>query len=248
MRRRARDDLKILLLQIRDDPGVRREEYESFLRYAGLSAPQLDVLNVFDRPRFGIGVVSGYDALFVGGASEASVLEPETYPFVHDAGALLLHCIDRDIPVFASCFGFQLAVLALGGEVLRDGEDYEMGTLPIRLTEAARTDPVYRGMPDGFLAVSVHREMSPAPPPGCTELAYTDHCCHSFKVDGARFWAFQFHPEVDRRILVERLTVYRRRYTRDAAHLEQVLAFARETPEANALPARFVERVLLSNG
>ena len=57
-------------------------------------------------------VAPGYDALLVGGASEASVLEPENYPSVPHCINLLRHCIDVDFPVFASCFGFQLAVLA----------------------------------------------------------------------------------------------------------------------------------------
>ena len=135
--------LKILLLQIRDQQRVRKEELESFIAFSGLEARQFDVLNVFDRPEFDPEILDGYDALFVGGASEASVLEPETYPFVMPSIRLLQHCIKIDLPVFASCFGFQLAVLALGGKIVRDKTDYEMGTLPIRLTEQAHTEPLF---------------------------------------------------------------------------------------------------------
>ncbi len=86
--------LKVLLLQIRDQPRVRQEELASFVAYSGLHAAQFDVLNVFDEPHFAADAASGYDALFVGGASEASVLEPDKYPvrgLVHrDAEALHL--------------------------------------------------------------------------------------------------------------------------------------------------------------
>ena len=77
------------------------------------------------------------------------------------------------------------------------------------------------------------------------EVRYTDICCHSFKVENARFWAFQFHPEVDLQILIQRLTIYRQRYTRDAKHLDQVLSTAKETPESHALLRNFIDRVLL---
>ena len=47
-----RQDLKILLLQIRDDTNVRKEELESFAKYSQLDVSQIDVLNVFDTPKF----------------------------------------------------------------------------------------------------------------------------------------------------------------------------------------------------
>ena len=74
-----RKDIKILLLQIRDDHKVRREELESFAKYSELEVKQIDILNVFDTPYFKSDVLNGYDALYVGGASEANVLEPEKY-------------------------------------------------------------------------------------------------------------------------------------------------------------------------
>lgn len=91
-RRRARADLRILLLQIRDDPRVRAEEHTSFCDYSGLEASQIAVLNAFDWPDFPPDVADGYNALFIGGASEASVLEPERYPFVGPCIDLTLRC------------------------------------------------------------------------------------------------------------------------------------------------------------
>ena len=236
--------MRLLLLQIRDVGTVRREEYDSFLRYCRLAEDELDVLNVFDTPEFGPEVLEGYDALLVGGASEASVLEPETYTGVPYSIELLRHCIEIDFPVFASCFGFQLAVLALGGEIIRDEKDFEMGTIHISLTPAARDDLMFYDVPDGFPAVAVHRERAPVCPDGVTELAFTDACCHAFKVNDKPFWAFQFHPEVDRATLVSRLTVYKATYTGGDDHLSEVLENAVETPESNALMGNFVDRVV----
>lgn len=236
--------MKLLLMQIRHLPSVREEEYQSFLRYCGLDEHELDILNVFDTPEFGPEVLQGYDALLVGGASEASVLEPETYTAVPYCIDLLKHTLDTELPVFASCFGFQLAVLALGGEIIRDEKDFEMGSIPISVRPQAADDLLMHDTPDGFHAIAVHRERSIHCPPGATELAYTDQCSHAFKVDGRQFWAFQFHPEVDKPTLVSRLTTYKEAYTDGEDHLQQVLDTAVETPESNALMGKFVDRVL----
>ncbi len=242
--KRDHSKLRTLLFQIRDEPSIRREEHESFVRYSGLSHEQIDVLNVFDRPKFTPAVIEGYDALFIGGTSEASVLDPQSYPFVIDGKALIKFCIAQNIPVFASCFGFQMAVEALGGEVIKDDSDYEMGTIAIDLTEAASLDPLFKDVPSGFLAVSVHQEKTLTVPPGCQLLAKTNECAHAFRVIGKPFWAFQFHPEVDRATLVTRLTFFRDRYTDDEDHLTQVISSASETPESNQLVSRFVQLLL----
>ena len=242
-----REQLKILLLQIRDQQQVREEEFDSFVTYSGLARKQIDILNVFDTPNFGSDVLQGYDSLFVGGASEASVLEPQKYPFVDSSIRLLQHCLETDLPVFASCFGFQLAVLALGGTIVRDKAHFEMGTIPIRLTDSAARDVLFCDTPDRFRAVSVHKERAPTLPTNCELLAYTEACTHSFKVKGKPFWAFQFHPEVDRATLVARLTIYKSQYTDGDDHLDEILSSAVETPESNTLVRKFAERVLLGN-
>ncbi|WP_432697382.1 type 1 glutamine amidotransferase [Marinobacterium sp. YM272] len=243
---RDRSSLRLLLLQIRDGAQVRREEHQSFANYCRVKPEQIEVLNLFDTPAVRPDAAEGYDALLVGGASEANVLEPEKYPFVENAKALLLSSLERDQPVFASCFGFQLAVLALGGRIRHKDQGFEMGTLPISLTLAAGKDPLFWDMPDPFMAVSVHRQYATELPKRCQVLALTDACIHAFKVKDRRFWAFQFHPEVDKKILVERLTYYKAHYTDGDDHLDQVLACAQETPESNALMTAFVDRVLLA--
>lgn len=240
-------DLRILLMQIRDTDQVKQEELASFVAYSGLRADQFDVLNVFDTPQFTGDVLRGYDSLFVGGASEASVMDPEKYPFVESSVALMQYCLACEIPVFASCFGFQLAVLALGGRIVRDQSGYEMGTPEINITAAGHRDLLFHDSKDSFPVVSVHKERAPELPSTCELLAETDACPHAFKVLEKPFWAFQFHPEVDKKTLVERLTYYKEKYTDDDGHLQDVLDNAQDTPESNGLVRKFVERVLLGD-
>jgi len=189
--------------------------------------------------------VDKYNALFVGGASTADVLQPEKYPFLKPSKELLLYTIKKEIPVFASCFGFQLAVLALGGDIIHQDKDFEMGSLPIKLSSSVAKDPLFYDTPDNFLAITVHQQSALTAPAGCELLAYTENCCHAFRVKNKPFWAFQFHPEVDKNRMVERLTIYKNKYTDNDDHLNLILASAQETPESNILVKKFVDRVLL---
>ena len=235
--------LSVLLVQIRDHGAMRDEEVESFLRYGGLEAHQLEILNVFDTPEFEPTVADRFDVVLVGGASEASVLEPDTYPFVPHIIALLRRCIETNRPVFASCFGFQAAVLGLGGRIVREETDFEMGTIPMSLSPEAKDDPLFSGVSDGFLAVSCHKESTFETPGNCIALARSPRCLHAFRVREKPFWAFQFHPELDRDCFVQRLGVFRAKYTDSDAAYEDVASQFKETPESNALLATFIRYI-----
>jgi GMP synthase (glutamine-hydrolysing) len=236
--------LKLLLIQIREDSVVKQEELESFAKYSDLNINQIDTIDVFKDPYFKVDL-NLYDGVFVGGASEASVSEPIKYPFVESIKKLMLECIKIDKPMFASCFGFQAAVLALKGIIIKDTQDFEMGTYPISLTEMAFDDPVFKNIHDQFFAVSVHQEKATSLPDNCQLLAYTEACCHAFKVKDKSFWAFQFHPELDKECLTQRLGIYKDKYTEDREHFEEIIANIQETPESNQLVKNFVDNVLL---
>jgi len=128
---------------------------------------------------------------------------------------------------------------------MRDEKDFEMGVIPISLTAEAKKDPLFRDTPNPFSAIAVHRERTLKAPGGCEVLAYTDLCVHSFRLKEKPFWTFQFHPEVDKATLIERLTIYKDKYTENDEHLEEILANVRETPESNNIIKKFVDRILV---
>ena len=241
-----RSQLQILLLQIRDDEATCREELNELVRYSGLALEQFGVLNAFATPHFQPDCMDGYDALFVGGSSDASVTQPDRYPFVENIEHLLLDCLAHSTPVFASCFGFQAVVEALGGRVVVDEPNMEMGTYSIRLTEAAAQDPLLHDAPDGFWAVSGHKERAIALPEAAILLAYTDRCpYHAFRIADKPFYGFQFHPEINPPDLASRITRYQHRYLDSEAALAQVLSNLQDTSIANQLIQKFVDRILL---
>jgi GMP synthase (glutamine-hydrolysing) len=237
--------LRILLLQARGDRATQQEELSEFIRFSGLAAEQFTVLNGFACDDFTPDCIQGFDALFIGGSSDATVLKPDLYPFVPPAMDLILACIEQGIPVLASCFGFQLAVQALGGRVIVDRAAMEMGTYPLYLTPAGVADPLFAGFPNPFWAISGHQERALTLPAGATLLAYSELCpYHAFRLEGKPFYAFQFHPEVDDRDLLARIRRYCDRYQLSTADLENLKQTARPTPYANQLIRRFVAVVL----
>jgi GMP synthase (glutamine-hydrolysing) len=243
---KVRTQLRILYLQIRNDAVTCIEESQEFVRYSQLDASQITILNVFDHPSFPPHCIDSHDALFVGGSSDASVLKPEQYPFVYPAQELLKHCVDQSIPVFASCFGFQLGVQALGGKVIHDPERMEMGIYPMYLTPAADQDLLFSDIPNPFLGVSGHKERALFLPPNTTLLAFSEQCpYHAFKVVDKPFYGFQFHPEVNHHDLAARITRYQDRYLQADTDLQQILNNLHPTPESNRLIQKFVDRILL---
>ncbi|MCG9893558.1 MAG: type 1 glutamine amidotransferase [Thermosynechococcaceae cyanobacterium MS004] len=243
-----RSQIRLLYLQIRQDSLTRAEEFQEFVVYSGLDPSQFTVLNVFDTPTFQPACVDNYDALFVGGSSDASVLNPQRYPFVQSAKELMVYCERQGIPVFASCFGFQLAVEALDGKVIADPDQMEMGVYPMQLTAIAQNDLLLHDLPNPFLAISGHKERALTLPPLASCLASTERCpYHAFRMGDKPFYGFQFHPELNPQDLTVRIQRYKAHYLEDDAHLEQVLATLRETPESNQLIAKFVDRILLAS-
>lgn len=245
MGKKNKEDIRILLMQIREHAAVKDEELHCFVKYSGLKKHQFTILDVFKDPSFDTKMIDNFDALFVGGASSANVLLDDTFPFLQNSRDLLSYCINKKIPVFASCFGFQLAVQSLNGEIIHQENDFEMGTVPIKISPKGREDILLNDVPDNFYGVSVHQQKAIVAPPNTEVLAYTDECIHVIKVVDCPFWAFQFHPEVDLSVLTHRLGVYSDKYTKDSEHFENIIKNACETPESNLLLIKFVNRVLV---
>lgn len=218
-----------------------------FVQFSGLTEEQITVLNVFETPRFPKDMVKNFDALFVGGSSDASVLDPKKYPFVESGKDLVAYCYEKNIPVLASCFGFQLAAEALGGKVIVDAENMEMGTYKIQVdSEFAKTDPIFKHLPATFWAVSGHKERAETLPEGAINFAATPLCpYHAITFKDKPFYAFQFHPEIDKKDFDIRLRRYKDRYVENADEVNRILGSIQETENANLILKLFVDEVLL---
>jgi GMP synthase (glutamine-hydrolysing) len=113
----------------------------------------------------------------------------------------------------------------------------------VTLTEAGRVDPLLGGLPEHLPVHQLHEDHVPVPPPGGVLLATGDRAPVQAFAHGRRLRAVQFHPELTA-VRVRAMCDEEREWV-DAAGpgvYDEVVGGLRETPEANALLARWVER------
>ncbi len=245
-RRGSFDDLRFTLLQARnpEDP-ARDDEWRSFAARLAVRPQQLRQVDLLtetldDR------VLEGTDVLLVGGAGEYSLVHPT--PAVERLVAFLTEAGTGPVPIFASCFGFHALAVGLGGEVIPDEEQAEVGSYDLELTEEGAADLLFGELPRQFIAQLGHKDRVSRLPAGVIPLSRSPRCPHqAFRLPGRPVYATQFHPELDWRDNKQRFKGYMDTYGRLFGHEEALrkLASHRPSPEANGLLRRFVERFVL---
>ena len=237
--------LRLLLLQIRE-PGDRviAEERASFAEKAGLEVEQILLHNLLDGPPTHA-AVEGCDGLLVGGSGDYYVSKGHM-PAFDELMRFFEEVADRAYPTFASCFGFQLLIQALGGRIVHDTANTELGTLELTLTAAGRSDPLMGTLPPTFNAQLGHKDRADRLPARFENLATSRLCrFQAFRVPNKPIWATQFHPELDSHTNKGRYLRYLEGY---AQHLTQeerkaTLDNYRDSPETGELLKRFIELV-----
>jgi len=216
-------------------------EQRCFVAATGLRAQDLVFVNLPDRvPTHD--ELRRYDALMVGGAGHYSVVEqngaffPATYELLRRVAA-------EGFPTFASCFGFQLFVVALGGRVIHDPDNTEVGGYLLRLTDDGRRDSLLGTLPEEFAAQMGHMDRAVEMPPGITNLAASEKSpLQALRIPDRPVWATQFHPELDQRSNHERYRAYVERYDPGALDQERGSSFqSRPSPEVSKLLPAFLD-------
>lgn len=244
-----RKKLKVLLLQARNDQVTLIEEQSEFIRFGKLESGQLDSINMTQTPDFEPSVADDYDAVFVGGSSDADVFDMEKFPFIENAQRLLVHCVETNKPVLASCYGFQLVVQALGGKVERHEEYSEMeGSAKIKLTDNGIKDDLFGELDDVFRAVSIHKDSATKLPENVIILARTEKCpYHAIKVVDKPFYATQFHAEIDKPDLIARIQRYQDRYLDSSDMLNKLIENTVDMDQVNSIVLRFIDKIVIKN-
>ena len=159
---------------------------------------------------------------------------------------LLAVIVARGHPMFASCFGFQLLVRALGGEVSYTPETMELGTYRLTLTEAGQADELFRMLSPVFCAQLGHKDKATVMPAGISNLAYSDLApFQALRVPEKPIWATQFHPELNWEENLGRLKRYIDLYTPvlTKAELKETIERFQPSPETGKLIPAFMKLV-----
>jgi len=144
--------------------------------YAGESLPPLDL----------------HDAIIVGG-TPIPAGRVDRHEFLVAEERYLKEALDIGKPVLGICFGAQLLARLLGAAI-RKNPVTEIGTYPVRLTAAGRSDPIFQGFPKAFPTFLWHNDTFDIPPWGLQLAASRDCANQGFRMGSAV--GLQFHLEV----------------------------------------------------
>jgi GMP synthase (glutamine-hydrolysing) len=238
------DHLRFLLLQVRnpDDP-MREHEICCFERCFDLAPGQIaifDLLGGAPSPQ----LVDSVDVVLLGGSGDYSVARGGAWlPAALEAMAGLY---ETSKPTFASCWGFQAMARAMGGEVITDRSRAEVGVTWMELTDEGMADPVFGPLGRRFQALSGHEDHVVALPDGAVRLASSARSENqAFHFPGRPIYCTQFHPELDRSGLLERIGRYPAYLPlAGATSLDDLARITPETPHTEGVLQRFLEQAL----
>lgn len=231
---------RLLLLQIRNEADPMKEhEYSCFLDITKLSKDQLVSIDAV-RQEFLDLSLDRFDGLLVGGSGEYSMANPEA-EFLSPMCDFLSELVDRDFPIFASCFGFHALAHALGSKIITDMETMEVGGSLLTLTDQGCKDELFSNLPKTFFAQFGHKDRLATLPDNVVNLARGEVIeCQAFRVIGRQTWATQFHPELTNKENQHRYLSYLKLYPGQGPDPTIMASFV-PTPEANTLIERFID-------
>jgi GMP synthase (glutamine-hydrolysing) len=237
--------MTILLLQARNHGDrAKIEERRSFAKKTGLAENQIVPHDLLKGPP-ALEKIRSHDVLMAGGSGEYYVSK-QNLPHFDQLLAVLAEVVEIGHPTFASCFGFQLLVQALGGKIVFEPEKMEVGTHKIRLTKAGSKDSLFRQMPASFNAQLGRKDRALHLPSNAIHLASSEKCpFQALRIIDKPIWATQFHPELSGEENKNRFQRYIDGYGKHLSddEKEKVLSGFHDSPETDMLLPRFLELV-----
>lgn len=192
--------------------------------------------------------VSRYGGLIVLGGP-MNVDQAESYPHLLHEIELIHAALTREIPTLGICLGAQLLAAALGARV-HPNPVSEIGWYPLKLSEAAQSDALFRHL-DSAIPVFQWHAYTFTEPRETVHLASTDSCANQAFRYRDFAYGLQFHLEVDAALIRRWLQHSERRHELEPLggerHLRTVDAqtgeyLQRSQTQAAKLFAAFVER------
>jgi GMP synthase (glutamine-hydrolysing) len=163
----------------------------------------------------------------------------EGLPWMQRAAAYLRELVSGKVPVLGICFGHQLLGEALGGKVAHNPRGREIGT---RELELWARDAVLGEGPRA-LVNTTHVDSVVELPAGARCFGRTALEPHAAVRFGESAWGVQYHPEVDAEVMRHYVRARRELLVSEGFDANALESEARETPEAAAVIARFLQLV-----
>ncbi len=151
----------------------------------------------------------------------------------------IVELIDSAVPYLGICYGHQLLGRAAGGEVGYHTGGREVGMVPVALTGAAASDPLFEGVQERFSAHATHAQSLLQLPPDAVRLggnAFEPN--QAFRV-GACAWGVQFHPEYSAEVMIASIEAQRGFLEKECRDVDGMIEMVTETPDARMVLRNF---------
>jgi GMP synthase (glutamine-hydrolysing) len=235
-----------LLLATRAEPVAADQEYDAFVRFGGLTEPDL-VRHRLERDPLGEVDLDDYSGVILGGSPFTMTDPPESKSATQlrveaELAVLVDAVIARDFPFLGACYGIGVLGPRCGAIVDRSYPE-PVGATDVTLTPAGREDPLLGVLPDTFQAFVGHKEAVAKLPDGVLGLATSAACpIQAFRV-GRNVYATQFHPELDIPGILTRIDAYKHHgyFAVDRAEAQKDAARRSDVRHPSAVVRRFVE-------
>jgi GMP synthase (glutamine-hydrolysing) len=161
----------------------------------------------------------------------------DEFDWIKKSSAWLKEATKNNLPIFGICFGHQLLAQTFGGIVDNHPVGPEIGTVSVTLHEKAKSDALFKNLPENFLVHVTHTQSVLKLPKNAVLLASNCYeSCHAFRIKN-NIWGVQFHPEYNADILKEYVFKEANRIKNVPIVLKEIC----ETLYANSLIEKFVE-------
>lgn len=157
------------------------------------SGCDLDVVRPYAGETLPLDLAGRAGLVVLGG--EMGAYDDEVAPWLPATRDLLSRAVDEGVPTLAICLGHQLLAVATGGRVERSAGGQQGGAVPVGLTAAAATDPLFGLVGADAVATHWNNDLVVELPPGAVELTRTPAGIQAMRLGGYA-WGVQFHPEV----------------------------------------------------
>ncbi len=168
--------------------------------------------------------------------SSASVTERAAW--ILETEAYLSRASAAGTAIFGICFGHQLLGQALGGQVEKNPDGRQIGTVELELSAA---DPLAEPRVRPFAVNTTHRDVVTRLPPAARVLGTTPRDRHAFVRFSERVWGVQFHPEFDAVTLSGYISERREILAAEGFDVDELLACVGDARPGAAMLSRFAE-------
>jgi GMP synthase (glutamine-hydrolysing) len=157
-----------------------------------------------------------------------------------DLAGFVRQAIQKHVPLLGVCFGHQLVADALGGRVDRNPRGREMGTKELTLCSQ---DPVLNDDTRPYLVNMSHVDSVVQLPKGAEVLGNTKQEPHAALRFSRRAWGVQFHPEIDREVMVCYASDRRSQLDSEGLDADQLIQEADDARPGAAVLTRFAPEI-----